>query len=76
MEIIFHKLFGFLKDYSTDHKIIQLSEHTNQAFDHDFFSLGLFIDLRSALDTVYHEILKKKISLLGQKQPLEVLCKK
>ena len=49
------KQFGFQKGYSTDHAIVLLS-------DHNFFTIGVFSDLRKTYDTVM-KFLKRKLSL-------------
>ena len=42
-----------------EHAILQLVEQTNQSFEKNEFTLGLFLDLSKAFDIVDHKILLK-----------------
>ena len=63
--ILYDKQFGFQKDHSTEHAILQLTNQILQSFDQDRFTIGVFIDLSKAFDTVDHKILLKKLSFYG-----------
>ena len=63
--ILYDKQFGFQKDNSTEHAILQLTNQILQSFDQDKFTIGIFIDLSKAFDTVDHNILLKKLSIYG-----------
>ena len=55
------KQFGFRKDFSTDHAIINLIDNIENAFDETKFACGVFIGLKKAFNAVDHEILFKKL---------------
>ena len=53
--------FGFQINNSTEHAILQFTRDIVQNFDNGKFTLGVFIDLSKAFDTVNHQILLKKL---------------
>ena len=63
--ILYDKQFGFQKEHSTEHAILQLTNQILQSFNQDEFTIGVFIDLSKAFDTVDHNILLKKLSFYG-----------
>ena len=60
-EILYPKQFGFQNDHSTDHPVVQLVAQIVESFENNKYTLGVFIDLPKAFDTVDHSILLKKI---------------
>ena len=61
--MLYKKQFGFQTSHSTEHAILLLVNQLYQSFDESKFTLGIFIDLSKAFDTVDH----KKFELYGIK---------
>ena len=53
--------FGFQINNSTEHAILQFARKIAQNFDNGKFTLGVFLDLSKAFDTVDHQILLKNL---------------
>ena len=64
------------KGHSPEHEILQLVEQINQSFEKNEFTLGVFVGLSKAFDTVDHQILLKKFDWFNwfnsNKLPLNV----
>ena len=65
--LLYEKQFGFQASHSTEHAIIDLLNQIYESFNKNEFTVGVFIDLSKAFDTVNHDILIEKLACYGIK---------
>ena len=53
--------FGFREKHSTEMALSFLNFKITQAFENNYFSLGIFLDFSKAFDTVNFQILSDKL---------------
>ena len=64
-KLLYSLQFGFRKNNSTLHSLIQITENIKTSIENGKFGCGLFIDLKKAFDTVDHSILLRKLDHYG-----------
>ena len=62
--IIFKSQYGFQKNMSTLHSLIEITEKIRNTIENKKYGCGVFIDLKKAFDTVNHDILLKKWNIM------------
>ena len=63
--ILFDNQYGFRKNHSTALALLHLYDTLANAIDNKEYTMGVFIDLSKAFDTVNHEILLAKLQHYG-----------
>ena len=64
-KIITDSQYGFLKNKSTESAITTFTNHILKAYDKREYTIGVFLDLSKAFDTVDHNILLRKLHHYG-----------
>lgn len=64
-KILNSKQFGFRRNHSTNHAMINLFETTLDGLDNNLKVGGIFLDISKAFDTVNHDILLRKLEYYG-----------
>ena len=67
--------YGFRNKMCTTHALINLVEEISSSIDAKKFSIGVFIDLKKAFDTVNHALLIDKLEFYGVRGPAKMWLK-
>ena len=59
--VLYSKPFGFQNGHYTGHAVVQLVDQITESFENDNYTLGVFIDLSKAFDTVDHSFFLKNL---------------
>ena len=65
MHILSSNRYGFRKNYSTYMALIELIDSLSHSIDNNEYTIGIFVDLSKAFDTVDHKILISKLNHYG-----------
>mgnify|MGYP001549049027 CR=1 FL=1 len=57
--------FGFRKNYSTSQAVMEVIDSIYQYCDNNEITVGIYLDLQKAFDTVNHTILLQKLENYG-----------
>ena len=63
--MLYLQQFTSRKDHSTEHAIAQIVDQIYESFENGNYTVGIFVDLSNAFDTVDHTILLKKLEING-----------
>lgn len=63
--VLYNKQFGFRKNHSTTFAIVEVVDKISEAIDRRQMTVGVFLDLSKAFDTIRHEILWAKLDHYG-----------
>ena len=64
-DLLYEEQFGFQRNNSSEHAILQLTRDITDTFEKGEYTLGVFIDLSKAFGTVDYQILIKKLQYYG-----------
>ena len=64
-KILSNNQYGFRNNHSTSLALIDLVEELTNSIDNKKITIGIFIDLKKAFDTINHELLLQKLECYG-----------
>lgn len=75
LKVIVPQQFGFQKKKSTELALLGVKEKLIENIEKKLYTVGLFLDIRKAFDSVKHDILLNKIGLYGIRGVAQKLIK-
>ena len=57
--------YGFRNNSTTSHALIDLHEQLTKSIDNKLSTIGVFIDLKKAFDTIDHTLMLQKLNRYG-----------
>jgi len=63
--ILYHSQYGFRSKHSTNQAVCEFIANTLNAIDNKMTTIGVFLDLSKAFDTIDHQILLRKLKYYG-----------
>ena len=71
-KILSNHQYGFRENRSTEHAVIDFVDRITQAIEQGKFSVGIFLDLSKAFDTINHRILIRKVEHYGTRRAAKI----
>ena len=64
-DVLYRKQYGFRTNHSTYMAVLDFVDEISKAIDNDMYTVGIFMDLSKAFDTIDHGILLQKLYHYG-----------